>query len=100
MFCAGFEIDEEILVDEDKIYQIIRARYTGKQTDADGFELAFGKINLARRSPELLRLLERTRAVYSERLKGKALAGADASEEQKMIARIDEFLAKAKEDGR
>ena len=100
LFCAGFEIDEEILVDEDKIYQIIRARYTRKQTDADGFELAFGKINLARRSPELLRLLERTRAVYSERLKGKALAGADASEEQKMIARIDEFLVKAKEDGR
>ena len=93
LFSAGFEIDEELLVDEDKIYQIIRARYTAKNTEADDFELAFGKINLEKRTPELSRMLERTRDIYRERVKGKALAGADAKFENEMIERINEFLS-------
>ena len=92
LFGAGFEIDEELMVDEDKIYQIIRARYTGRVTEADRFELAFGKINLSRRTEELISLLERTRNVYAERIRGKQAAGADATLEIGMVEKIEEFL--------
>lgn len=92
LFGAGFEIDEELMVDEDKIYQIIRARYTGRVTEADGFELAFGKINLSRRTDELISLLERTCNVYAERIRGKQAAGADATLEIGMVERIEKFL--------
>ena len=93
LFSHGFEISDELLVDEDKIYQIICVRYTGKNTDADGFELMFGKIALEQRSEELVSLMRRTRAVFCERIKGKALSGADDSYERYMIERIDRYLA-------
>lgn len=93
LFSSGFEIDEELLVDEDKIYQIMRARYTGVRTDADGFELLFGRINLSRRAPELFALMKRTRQVYCERVRGKSLSGADAGRENELIEKIDKFLS-------
>ena len=94
LFKNGFEIIEERLVDEDKIYQIILAAYTGKQSEADRFELAFGKLNLARTEKELIALLKRTRAVLCERVKGKAVSGADDEYERYMLEKIDGFLEK------
>ena len=94
LFKNGFEIIEERLVDEDKIYQIILAAYTGKQSEADRFELAFGKLNLARAEKELIALLKRTRAVLCERVKGKAVSGADDEYERYMLEKIDGFLEK------
>lgn len=93
LFSHGFEISDELLVDEDKIYQIICARYTGKNTDADDFELMFGKIALEKRSEELISLMRRTRTVFCERIKGKAVSGADDRYERYMIERIDKYLA-------
>jgi tRNA (adenine22-N1)-methyltransferase len=100
LFKNGFEIIAEKLVDEDKIYQIILAVYTGKQTGADSFELAFGKLNLARRGDELTALLKRTKTVLGERVKGKAVSGADDGYERYMLEKIDGFLEKEKDNDR
>ena len=100
LFENGFEIIAEKLVDEYKIYQIIIAVYTGKQTGADSFELAFGKLNLARRGDELTALLKRTKTVLGERVKGKAVSGADDGYERYMLEKIDGFLEKEKDNDR
>ena len=79
-------------MEEDKIYQIICAEYTGETKDADECELVFGGINIARGGELFERLLTRTRKVYEERIKGKALSGADDSSERRFIESIDLLL--------
>ena len=89
----GFEIDCELIVEEDKIYQIMRARYTGRVSEYSLLELHFGARNLEKPTPELFALMKRARAVYCERVKGKALSGVDTSQENEMIEKIDKFLS-------
>ncbi len=93
---SGFEIIDERIVCEDKIYQIICAEYSGTAQYADDFELYFGKRNLASKSEELYELMKRARAVLFERVKGKSVSGADCAYEDYMIGKIDEFLAEEK----
>jgi tRNA (adenine22-N1)-methyltransferase len=90
----GFEINNELLVHEDKIYHIICAEYSGKRTELDAFEALFGKGNLSEPSEELYALLTRTREIYSQRVAGKMLSGADADYENEIIEKIDEFMKK------
>ena len=92
LFESGFEIIEERLVDEDKIYQIMLARYTGKCEDASEFELLFGKLNLRDRSAELCELMQRTKKVLTDRIRGKSVSGANADYENYVIEKIDEYL--------
>ena len=93
LYSHGFAITDELLVDEDKIYQIICAVYMGKNEQADDFELAFGKHNLAAKQKELFELLRRAKKVYQTRVEGKSLSGADDGYEKYMIEKIDQFLA-------
>ena len=90
----GFEISRELLVSEDKIYHIICAEYSGEPTELDHFEALFGKGNLSEPSEELYALLRRTREIYSQRIAGKMLSGADSDYENEIIAKIDEFMKK------
>jgi tRNA (adenine22-N1)-methyltransferase len=92
LFSSGFEVIEELLVDEGKIYQIMCVKYTGVTHSEDKFELLFGRINLSKRSAELSRLLEKTRETYLERVKGKLLSGACCDYENDIIEKIDKFL--------
>ena len=92
----GFEISRELLVSEDKIYHIICAEYSGERTNLDHFEALFGKGNLSKPSEELYALLERTREIYSQRIAGKSLSGADSDYENEIIEKIDEFMKKEK----
>ena len=90
----GFKISRELLVSEDKIYHIICAEYSGERTKLDNFEALFGKGNLSEPSEELYALLRRTRDIYSQRIAGKMLSGADSDYENEIIAKIDEFMKK------
>ena len=87
----GFSIREERLVKEDKIYQIMLAEYSGETEEYTRLELMFGKQNIAERSPLLFELLERTKQVLSERIKGKRLASADTSEEDYLIEEMEKL---------
>ena len=49
LFDNGFEIVEEELVEDGKIYQIIVAEYTGNKVSANKLELLFGTINLSKK---------------------------------------------------
>lgn len=88
----GFETVAERVIIEEKFYQIICAEYTGRVSEPDDFELCFGALNLAERSPELCGLMRYLKKVYGERIKGKSIAGADDRYERYMTEKINEFL--------
>lgn len=89
----GFEIVDECLVSEDKIYQIICAQYRGGRREVSLGELYFGRHNLERGGELLRELLLRARDVYQKRALGKGLSdNADTSEEQKMLDEIERIL--------
>ena len=93
----GFEIVAERIVKEDKLYQIICAEYSGRNTDGlDELELLVGKKNLLRAEPILYELLGNIRKIFFERVVGKQSAGADASFELDMIRKIDKILLEDK----
>ncbi len=88
----GFSVVDECLVEDEKIYQIICAEYTGKHTQMSVLELMLGKLNLARGGELVTKLLLHTKAVYQKRIKGKKTAGADYSEDAHIIEKIDKYL--------
>ena len=87
-----FSILDEMIVEDEKIYQIICAEYCGRAEEATPIELMFGKRNLERGGELLYRSMRRTRDIYNERIKGKRMADADISTERALIEAIDEIL--------
>ncbi len=94
LFSSGFEIEREVFVSEpDKSYVAMRARYTGRLTQADEGLLHFG--DLCRQSPDDSAVREyftRRRQALERKRAGLILGGEDASHESCLIARLDEFL--------
>ena len=88
----GYEIIDEALVKEDKIYQIIVAEYSGIISEYDEFELAFGRMNIERRSEIFVEFLVRMKDVMEKRMEGKRLAGADCDLEIEFLRRIGELI--------
>ncbi len=92
LYKNGFDIIDERIVEDDKLYQIICAEYSGNIYTPTESELYFGKLNIERGGELLEKLLLHARAVYEQRIKGKMLAGADSSCEERMISNIDCIL--------
>ena len=89
---AGFCITDETIVEEDKLYQIICAEYTGEVYTPTESELFFGRTNIERGGEMLLKLLEHTRTVYEQRVKGKLIASADCSDERRMLDNVEKLM--------
>lgn len=87
----GFEITQELLVEDGKIYQLIEAVYTDKSTDANALELHFGKINLLRREPILLYAMRREADILKARIEGKRTAGLSAGDDGELLRMINEY---------
>ena len=84
----GFDITEERLVKEEKIYQILCATYTGVPQDTTETERMFGKQNLLRRDGLTEELLAHWSGVLSKRKAAKQAAGVDTAEEDAMLEEI------------
>ena len=88
----GYDIVDEIFVSEEKkIYQVICAEYTGKTYEYSDVELLLGKKNIERGGELLTGTVERFISVFSERMRGKKMSGADTSEEEKILAELEEL---------
>lgn len=85
----GFEIVSESIIKDDKLYQIICAEYTGIPYELTPFEQTFGKMNIEKKTPYLSELLSHTEKVMGDRIRGKALSGADTSEEEYFLKEIN-----------
>lgn len=88
----GFEIIDEAIVEDSKIYQVTVAEYSGVISDANILELRFGKINLLRREGVLLDALERERKILAKRLAGKQKAGLTGGEDAELLAAIEKYI--------
>lgn len=84
-------VDEALVLEEKKVYQIICAEYTGKTEEYSDVELLLGKKNIERGGQLLIMSVERFIAVFSERLRGKKISGADISEEEKILSELEEL---------
>ena len=90
----GFEILDEAMVEDSKIYQIIVAKYTGNNTDTNKFELHFGRKNLQRRQDILIDALKRESEILRARLLGKQKAGLCGGEDAELLMMIEDYLNK------
>lgn len=91
LLSEGFSIiDEKIVIEDDRIYQIILSEYNGISQRYSDEQLLLGKINIARHTEELLRLAEHHISVLERRVAGKRSAGACAEEEETLIRKIKE----------
>ena len=89
----GFAILDECLTFEDKYYQIIAARYCGKNSDLDERELLIGKKNIEARSPLFAGFVRHEIQVLEKIREGKrhSVLG-DSTEESRMIEQLEELL--------
>ena len=92
LLSGGFEIFDEAIVEDSKIYQIIVAKYTGVVSNADKLELRFGKINLQRREGILLDALKRECKILGARLEGRKTAGLSGGEDAELLKMIEDYL--------
>lgn len=93
----GFSITGETLVLEEKYYQVLAARYTGKGERYTEEELYLGKHHLENPSPLLGGFIEHRIGVYEAILKGKSKSnGQDTQEEERILGFLKERLEKIK----
>ena len=93
----GFCIADEALAREDeRIYEIICAEYTGERCAADELTLLLGKANIAKRSENkaIFRdFCKKQSAALQKKIGGMKKGGADAAKEEALLAQIEEFIA-------
>lgn len=88
---AGYSVtDEKIVIEENRIYQIILSEFTDTPQEYSEEQLLLGKINIERHTAELVRLAEHYVGVLEKRADGKRCAGADVAEEEALIRKIKE----------
>lgn len=92
----GYSIVDEALAEEEKIYQIILAEYTGKTEEYTDAELLLGRINALRGGEVFARLCARQMEILKKRADGKRTAGDDTSKEQLLIEAIRALAEKEK----
>ncbi len=92
LYGNGFDIIDERLVFEDRIYQLLSVEYSGRCQPYNRLELMLGKINLSRREPLLFELAEHTKRVIQARIEGKMRAGIDCKEEKELILEIEKLI--------
>ena len=89
----GFSIVDEVLVEDEKIYQVICAEYSGLplRNPYSELELLLGREPLRRGGALVDELLTHWKNVLSIRLAGKRGAGADTAEEELLLQQIGEY---------
>lgn len=89
----GFEIVGEALTFEDKYYQTIAARYSGRSYQLDDLEAWVGAKNMETRPPLFEGFVRHEIGVFDSILKGKAQSvSADVTFETEMKRKLEELL--------
>ncbi|MBQ9783660.1 MAG: SAM-dependent methyltransferase [Clostridia bacterium] len=91
LLSESYTILDEALVKEEKIYQILCVEYSGAVSVYNDTELLFGRENIRRGGALLDELLTHWTQILTVRREGKLSAGADSSEEDKLLQQIGEL---------
>ena len=82
----GFEIVGETITLEDRYYQTIAARYSGKSEEYTEEELLLGRLNIQNNAPNLRGFAEHEIGVWEAILRGKSRAvDADTRDEERVL---------------
>lgn len=82
----GFEIVGETITHEDRYYQTIAARYSGKREEYTEEELLLGRLNIQNNAPNLCGFVEHEIGVWEAILRGKSRAtDADTRDEERVL---------------
>ncbi len=95
----GFSIiGESLAKEEDRIYQIICAEYSGndKKEEYDPAELLLGRLNIEAGDESFRELLDRQIRTTKKIKDSKLSANADASEEEKLLILLEELKNEGK----
>ena len=85
-------IDEQIVEEGERIYQLMLVTYTGKYEEFTEAELLLGRINIQKSTDALIRLAQRTLAIFEKRVAGKQSAGESADGEKRLIEQISAII--------
>ncbi len=89
----GYAIsDERLVAEEDRIYQLICAVYTGEQEEYEPHELLLGKINIEKKSPLLSSLAEKYIKTLEKRIGGKRMSGESVENELSLLRAINKMI--------
>ncbi len=89
----GYTIENEILAREDnRVYQLMLARFTGKCEQYTDIELLLGRHNIARRDEDFEFLARRLLDTLHARIDGKKISNADTTYERQIIQSLEELL--------
>ncbi len=84
----GYEIVDEKLVKENKLYQVICARFTGKTSEMTQAEYLIGRINIEKKEEFLDELLSKVILRMNTKIIGKQKAMLDTSEDRKCLEEL------------
>lgn len=92
LYKNGFNIIDEALVLDGRIYQVICAEYDGRQREASGVEMCIGPCNLRRKDDILMReTLMRLKRRMFDAYNAKSTSGADCSYEKRILDEINNY---------
>ena len=96
----GYNIYDEHIVREGKIYQIICAVFDGEKRTMTEAEYYLGHINIEKNSPLLSDLIDKVIKRINVRTEGKSVAGLDTAEETGLLKQILAIKEKCYGDGK
>ena len=88
----GYEIVDESIVRDDRIYQVICAEYSGINTEYSPIELLLGRHNINGNSALLCELAGNTLAAMTTKRNGRSSAGLSTEEEDRIILELSKIL--------
>ena len=89
----GFDIVGETITHEDRYYQTVAARYSGKSEEYTEEELLLGRLNIQNNAPNLCGFVEHEIGVWEAIRRGKALsATADTRDEDRTLQFLKDRL--------
>ncbi len=93
----GFEIVGETITHEDRYYQTVAARYSGKNDEYTEEELLLGRLNIQNNAPNLYGFVEHEIGVWEAIRRGKSFsATADTRDEDRILQFLKDRLEKLK----
>ncbi len=94
----GYEITDDILVEDDRIYQLLTAEYRGEVEPLEAVEYLLGQHNIARGGDLLCRYAGEQLKIYETRRIGLIRGGRATDAEDKMIAALKNVIEHSRKE--
>lgn len=88
---SGYDIIDESICLDDRLYEIIAARYDGIKRKMSETELILGKKNIEKNTPLLQELIKKTISQYQTMINGKKKAMLDTAKEEAILKQLGEL---------